>query len=95
MTERKKYVNIKIRKEGFSGMDVSAIIQAIGTVGFPIVCCGAMMWYVRYITDSNREEIMRVTEQHKQEISEVTQALNNNTLVIQKLCDRLDEKDVM
>lgn len=73
-------------------MEFTEIIQAIGTVGFPIVCCGAMMWYVRYIIDRNREEITQITELHKQEISEVTEALNNNTLVIQKLCDRLDEK---
>ena len=75
-------------------MDVEQFMQAIGTLGFPIVCSGAMMWYVKYITDKNREEIAKITEQHKDEISEVTQALNNNTLVIQKLCDRLDAGDV-
>lgn len=75
-------------------MDVAQFMQAIGTLGFPIVCSGAMMWYVKYITDKNREEIAKITEQHKDEISEVTQALNNNTLVIQKLCDRLDAGDV-
>lgn len=75
-------------------MDIAQIMQAIGTVGFPIVCSGAMMWYVKYITDKNREEINKITEQHKDEISEVTQALNNNTLVLQKLCDILDAGDV-
>lgn len=75
-------------------MDVTQIMQAIGTVGFPIVCSGAMMWYVKYITDKNREEINNITEQHKEEISEVTQALNNNTLVLQKLCDILEAGDV-
>ena len=75
-------------------MDVAQFMQAIGTLGFPIVCSVAMMWYVKYITDKNREEIAKITEQHKDEISEVTEALNNNTLVIQKLCDRLDAGDV-
>lgn len=75
-------------------MDFAQILQAVGTVGFPIVCSGAMMWYVKYITDKNREEISKITEQHKEEITEVTQALNNNTLVIQKLCDKLEAGDV-
>lgn len=75
-------------------MDFAQVLQAIGTVGFPIVCSGAMMWYVKYITDKNREEISNITEQHKEEISEVTQALNNNTLVIQKLCDKLEAGDL-
>lgn len=75
-------------------MDFAQILQAVGTVGFPIVCSAAMMWYVKYITDKNREEISKITEQHKEEITEVTQALNNNTLVIQKLCDKLEAGDV-
>lgn len=75
-------------------MDFAQVLQAIGTVGFPIVCSGAMMWYVKYITDKNREEISKITEQHKEEITEVTQALNNNTLVIQKLCDKLEAGDL-
>lgn len=27
-------------------MDVQAIISAIGTVGFPIVACGALFWMI-------------------------------------------------
>ena len=71
-------------------MDAQAIITAITTVGFPIVCCCAMGWYVKYATDKNREEITKLNEQHKAEMSEVTQAINNNTLALQKLCDKLD-----
>ena len=74
-------------------MGWNEILQAVATVGFPIVCSGAMMWYVKYITDKNREEITSMSALHKEEISEVTQALNNNTLVLQKLCDILDAGD--
>lgn len=77
--------------------DMSVIVQLIGTVGFPIVCCGAMAWYVKYATDKEREERLKMQEQHRQEIAEVTTALNNNTLalnnnnaVIQKLCEKLE-----
>ncbi len=70
-------------------MEWEGLIQAITTVGFPIVCCIAMMWYVKYVTDQNREEISKLNEQHKQEMSEVTQAINNNTLALTRLCDMM------
>lgn len=68
-------------------MDVNTLLQAVGTVGFPIVCAIAMAWYVKYVTDRNREDIEKLNIQHQQEMKEVTTALNNNTLALQKLSD--------
>lgn len=75
-------------------MDPNVIVQIISTVGFPIACCVALMYYVKYIIDTNREQLNDIMERHKQEETELTAALNNNTLVMQKLVDRLD-KEVM
>jgi len=72
-------------------METAEILQIISTVGFPIVACGGMAWYVKYMTDKEREERTKINEQHKQEMSDVTTALNNNTLALQKLCDKLGE----
>lgn len=71
-------------------MDAQTLITIISTVGFPIVACGGLAWFFKYITDKEREERNSMNEQHRQEMSEITQALNNNTLAIQRLCDRLD-----
>ena len=60
-------------------MDVNAITTAISTLGFPIVMCGATFWYM-----------LKEKDAHKEEMNSVTEALNNNTLILQKLCDRLD-----
>lgn len=67
--------------------DVMTLIQ---TVGFPIVMCGAMAWYVKYISDKNREQITAEREAHKEEMNEVIKAINNNTIVIEKLIAKLD-----
>lgn len=75
-------------------MDPNSIVQIISTVGFPIVCCGALMYYVKYIIDTNREQLNSIIEKHQKEESELTAALNNNTLVMQKLIDRLDKGEV-
>ena len=63
-------------------MDANAIASLITTVGFPIVMCGALMWYI-----ANSQT------QHKEETKEFTDALNKNTIVLQKLCDKLDFED--
>ena len=63
-------------------MDANAIASLITTVGFPIVMCGALMWY-----------IAKSQTQHKEETKEFTDALNKNTIVLQKLCDKLDFED--
>lgn len=70
-------------------MNINDILTAVTTVGFPIVCCGAMMYYVKYTTDKHREEIKTLNMQHKDEMKEVTNAVNNNTLALQKLCDKM------
>lgn len=71
-------------------VDANAIIGLIQSVGFPIVMCGLMACYVKYITDKNREEIAQEREAHKQEMNQVITAINNNTIVIEKLIAKLD-----
>ena len=62
-------------------MDVNVILQAITSVGFPIVMCIMLMYYIKEMTAKGKEESDKFVE-----------ALNNNTLVLQKLCDKLDDK---
>ena len=75
-------------------MDISSIGQIISTVGFPIAMCLLMAWYVKYTTDLHREDTNVREEAHKQEVNDITKALNNNTLVLQKLVDILDASEV-
>lgn len=68
-------------------MDYATISTFIQTVGFPAVCVLGMGWYVKYITDQHHDELQKMQDQHLQEMNDVTQALNNNTLALQKLTD--------
>ena len=65
------------------------IIAAISTVGVPIVACLGLGWFVKYQTDQNNAEVAEMRKEHLDEISKVTEALNNNTLAIQKLTDMI------
>lgn len=69
---------------------VNTILQAITTVGFPIVCCGVLMYYVKYIRDKDTEMIADIMARHNEEVNTMSAALNENTLVLQKLCDKLE-----
>lgn len=71
-------------------MNVNEITTIITTVGFPIVMCGAMAYYVKYISDKNRKEIHELNAQHREETSELTTAIDNNTQALTKLCERLE-----
>ena len=55
-------------------MDWNGVLQAIGSVGFPIVACAVMFNYLE-----------KERESHKEEITSVTHALNENTKVITEL----------
>ena len=74
-------------------MDANTIITVISTVGFPIVMCGAIAWYVKYVTDKHREEVNNLNEQHKKEMEEITTAINNNTIALTKLCERMERDE--
>lgn len=72
-------------------MDANSIAQLIGSYGFPIVACVVLAMYVKTIIKNFRDDVQKLTDEHRQEMQEVTTALNNNTLVIQKLCDKMDK----
>jgi len=74
-------------------MDFNTLITAIGSLGFPIVACLALGWYVKYQTDNNNKQIAEMQKEHKDEIGKVTEALQNNTLALQRLCDKLDYEE--
>lgn len=58
---------------------METIAQLISTLGFPIAVCV----YMFYSQEKERET-------HKEETAKLTEALNNNTLVIQSLKDAID-----
>ena len=59
------------------------ILQAISTVGFPIVIC-LIMIYILYQTEEN----------HKKEMSEMMKALENNTIAINHLTDIINSRGI-
>ena len=73
-------------------MDTNVILTAIGTVGFPIVACCAMAYFFAVTNKNYRDDLKEQNQQHKEETKNLVDAINNNTLVIQRLIDKLDKE---
>lgn len=63
-------------------MDINTLIQLVGSLGFPIVACGALFW-----------RMVKSGEQHKEEMSKMSEALNNNTAALVKLTEKIDKEE--
>jgi len=62
-------------------MDANAIITTIQAVGFPIAACVAL--YLHMIHQD---------ADHKDEVNQLRDAIQNNTAVMQRLLDRLGKE---
>lgn len=60
-------------------MEISTIGDLITQIGFPIAVCLICFWYIN-----------KIQTQHKEEMTTLKEALDNNTSVLQKLVDKLD-----
>lgn len=60
---------------------INDLSTLVSTLGFPIGMCLIMCYYINKINDA-----------HKEESDKFAEALNNNTVVLQKLCDNLDSE---
>ena len=59
-------------------MNVTTVTQLIGSLGFPIVCCGALFWY-----------LVKEKDAHKDEMEELRKSVEANTTAINSLCQHL------
>lgn len=72
-------------------MDANTLTTVIGSLGFPIVACLGIAWFFAKVNDNYRSDIKEMNASHKAEMDKMTEAINNNTLVIQKLIDRMED----
>ena len=61
--------------------DFNLILQAISTVGFPIVMCGIMFWFL------NKEQ-----ENHKAEMMSLKDVISENNQVLESLKQLIEDK---
>lgn len=64
-------------------MNVNEISALVSSIGFPVVMCGAMAWFIKYQND-----------QHKSELTALSAVITENTKVIEGLKQLIQDKIV-
>ena len=64
-------------------MDVNTTTQLISSVGFPIALCVYMIYTMQ-----------KQSENHKSEINQLSQTIENNTIALVKLSEKIDRIEV-
>lgn len=67
------------------------VIKIISTLGFPIAMCVGACIFIKYQFDTNNKNMEEMRKEHKEEVSKMTEALNNNTIALQKLIDNISK----
>lgn len=60
-------------------MELSVITELISGVGFPIAVCCVMFWVIN-----------KIQTEHKEEVNHLSEAIQNNTLAITKLVEKME-----
>lgn len=64
-------------------MEIGNVVQLIGSLGFPITACCGLFWY-----------LIKSQTQFTATIESLGKSLDENTVVLTQLRDRLDFKEV-
>ena len=65
-----------------SQFEFTTVSQLVTTIGFPIVMCGGLIYALITIFKAYRDDSKATTE-----------AVNNNTLALNRIADKLDAKE--
>lgn len=68
------------------------IATLISTLGFPIVACIGLAWFCKYMIDQNNKHIEQMFSMYAQANQENRNAIEANTKVLERLCDKLDKE---
>lgn len=65
---------------------INALVPIVQNLGVPVVCLGVCFWYIW-----KRDEDWKIREEDYQEmVYNLSDVINNNTLTIQRLIDKVD-----
>lgn len=70
---------------------LSAIIEFINNFGYPVAVSIGALLIVNEQRKDNRNDIKEITGLHRDEMKEITTAINNNTLALTKLGERYND----
>ena len=68
------------------------IVSVISAVGFPIVAALGCGYFVKWQYEQNLKQQEEMRKEHKEEVAKMTEAINNNNTLLQRLLDKFDSE---
>ena len=72
---------------------MNEVVQIISTLGFPIAMCVGACFFIKYQFDTSNKQMEDLRKDHKEEIKALKDSLDNNTIALTKLLDKLNQED--
>ena len=72
-------------------MAVNDIVSIISAVGFPIVAAIGCAYFVKWQYEQNQKQVEEMRKEHKEEVANMTKAIENNTIALNRLLERFDK----
>lgn len=66
------------------------IVSVVSAVGFPIVAAIGCGYFVKWQYEQNLKQIEEMRKEHREEVAKMTEAINNNNTLLQRILDRFD-----
>lgn len=72
-------------------MIMNDVVQIVSTLGFPIAMCIGACFFIKYLFDTFTKQQEEMRKEHREEVSKLQASLDNNTLALQKLIDKIGD----
>lgn len=71
---------------------MNEIVQIISTLGFPIAMCVGACFFIKYQFDTSNKQMEEMRKEHKEEVANMSKAIENNTIALTRLIEKLDKE---
>lgn len=71
---------------------MNEVAQLISALGFPIIAALGCAYFVKWQYEQNQKQIEEMRKEHKEEVANMTKAIENNTIAITRLVEKFDKE---
>lgn len=71
---------------------MNELAQIISAIGFPIVAAIGCAYFVKWQYEQNQKQLEELRKEHKEETANMTKAIENNTIALTRLIEKIDKE---
>lgn len=75
-------------------MDIQTLTTAVQSIGFPIVMCGVMVWYVKYLTESFQSQINDMNAKFVEAVTQNRADIEQNKMMLTQILEKLSTEPI-